>query len=63
MPINDLHIKLNEIIEYADNDQFFGFPDDPISKQYKPSDNVPPTIKNLFIANVMNKFTMLFTNL
>ncbi len=63
LSMKELHHKLNEIIEYTGNDQFFGYEDCRISKQYKPDDNVPFSVKNLFIANTMSKFTMLFNRM
>mgnify|MGYP006935332397 CR=1 FL=1 len=63
MTMKELHFKLNEIIEYTGNDQFFGYEDCRISKQYKPDDSVPFSVKNLFIANTMSKFTMLFNRM
>jgi hypothetical protein len=59
MKLKELHEKMLEIIEYADNDDFFGYRDCQLSSRFKPTDMVPFHIKSLFISNIMSKFSRL----
>jgi hypothetical protein len=61
--IKELNLKLREIIEYTTNDNMFGYIECDISNRYKPTDHVSMNIKNLFIANTISKFTMLFNRM
>jgi hypothetical protein len=60
MIINELNDKIYNYIEFASNDDFFGYEEDDISKKYKPDDIIPQQIKYLFVAKVMSKFSILF---
>lgn len=60
MIISELNNKIYNYIEFASNDDFFGYEDDDISKEYNPNDIVPQQIKYLFVAKVMSKFSILF---
>lgn len=58
--IEQLNQSMVEYIELANNSDFFGYDDDPLSKSYSPNDIIPMSAKYLFIANVMSKFSILF---
>lgn len=58
--IDMLNKSITEYIEYADNDDFFGYEDDEISKSYDPKEIISTNIKYLFVAQVMSKFSILF---
>jgi hypothetical protein len=57
-----LNKQITEYIEFAPNDHFFGYDDDEISKKFDPNEIVPISIRYLFVANVMSKFSILFKN-
>jgi hypothetical protein len=60
MTMKELNDKIYNYIEFASNDDFFGYEEDDISKEYKPTDIVPQQIKYLFVAKVISKFLILF---
>lgn len=62
MTMDQLNHMISEYIEYAPNDHFFGYDDDEISKNFQPNQIVPMSVKYLFVANVMSKFSILFKN-
>ncbi len=57
--LQELNDTLKEIIEYADNTEFFGYEQDSLSSAYTTFDHVPLYIKYGFVAKVMSKFAML----
>jgi hypothetical protein len=61
--ISDLNDKMRDIIENSHNDLFFGYKDDKLSSKYNPTDNVPMSIKNLFISRTISKFVLLLNRL
>jgi hypothetical protein len=58
-----LNDRLSEIVEYTSNDKIFGYQDCNISNKFAPDDNVPSIVKNMFIANTLSKFIMLFNRI